>query len=890
MLNKEAFKNKAWIALMLSLMTGKVHSVNYVIPPSPVQPYTLQSGPPPDTLTVNIGASLTTPGPVVTLLGGNTVTNNGTIQTTTNAPTIVAGPSSAGLMTINNDGPLNGFSFNSPAIDLTGVVSNGVQINTFVGSSIGGQILLPSNANSLINMAGGAVRGSLSKTAGLGTATLNINGSFGTSNIINQIDIINVSGPNTIFTIANNVSNFSTFTVNAGTQVVMTGNNTVLSGNVLNNNGFFEIDNGTVSATTINNGGTFTLFGGTFTGRMIGSANSTLNLQNNFSTSSTITNVNTINVLTGTFTINDTVSGYNALNNQSTINLEGGSLSGGITPLGSNSIINVNADFTTAGPMGARDINVNDESFFVVNHPLTATRALTIAPDASLSLNNSVTGSVTNSGTLLLDNTQIITGNYIQTSTASFTTTLGETAFAPFGNIAVGGNANIAGAIDVILPPDQGLQLSNNSTFDIVNITGPGSIYLNNPTLVQPSSTVLSFSLSTPTSKILRLTVNRMLYANVNTITAWNGVASALDQIRTQNPSPGQRNILNTLDSLGSVSQLQSALGQLAPIANGGVILTSLQMLNMNFDKIVSRLNGLQAKLDTFGSPIKGYIAGDFRPAPVVRGTYGPMFFANSLAVPLQNGVPGFTSITGGVGAIGDVPLNCYTKIGGAISYAAAGVKDDHNLGNHTNINNIQGSLYGRFEYGWPFLDGMISLGHNRYNSKRNIAVINQTATGNYSGTQRSAKIRGGIAVPIKTLEITPIGSVQYTKLKIHPYLEQGTNGANLRYPSTTVNATEYAFGVRLAEISEPETFLPEVHFMALQYVKNPNLQVTSRFTDGGPSFITAGPPLAKNGYNVGGSVSALLSNNLILIGSYDYETRKKYSGHSLYLKIRRYF
>lgn len=898
-------KKRSWWLLFFSLMAENSYSIapNYVVPPDPIQAYTLQSG---DTLTVSPGVNLNVAGPVVTLLGNNTVTNSGTIQPTNNTTTIVAGSNSAGLMMINNYGAINGISNSAPAIDLTGVTSNNIQINTYAGSTIGGQILLSGSTDSVITVAGGTIQGLMQKNLGIGTASLNINNTFGTSNVINQIDNINVSNNGTAFTISNNIGAFTNFTVNNGTQAFMV-NNSVVSGNTLNNLGTFQINSGNLATTTINNGGNFVLLGGTFSGTMVGtSPSSTLTLQNNFSTASPIMNVNTINVLAGNFTINNPITGFNVLYNQSTINLNGGSVGGAITPLGSTSTINVNTDYSTLGPMGARDINVN-AGLFQVNNPLTVTGGLTIASPAEMALNNTVNGAVTNSGIISLNSLQAITGNFTQTSSGSFETTLGGTTPGSYGALLVGGNANIAGTIDVILPNNQAVTLPNNSTFDIVTLSGTGTLS-NSATVTQPTSSVLSYSLSTPTANILRLTLMRRMYAFANTIPAWNGVAGALDQIRVQNPTTAQLNVLSTLDSIGSQTSFESALSQLSPFLQRGAILTNIQTQKWNFDKIFTRMNGLQASLDNDKNwevyrigPSGGYMAGEcgacenpyrdqFMVAPLARGGGGPMFFANSINVPTREGVPGFVSITGGIGAILDYPINCYSKIGGFASYAASSVKDNERFGNSIYINNGQGGLYGRLEYQWLFFDGIVAMGGNNYKSTRNIRFLTAAATANYRGTQRAAKIRGGAAIPIWNLEVTPFASVQYTQLRLHPFLEQGAVGANLSYPGSRINTVEQGIGLRLADITEAERFLPEVHVILLHYTKAPNLVVTSRFVDGGPSFVTTAPIFANNGYNVGGSVSAVLSSSLILIGTYDYEGRKNYNSHSVSLKVRRYF
>lgn len=866
----------------------------------------------------------------------NNITNFNTFTVNGGRAVLGNGATVSGLTLNNNDT----FIMNSGTLTLTNLLSNA---GTF--TLAGGTITQPVTNNGTLNLNGGAITANI--TSANPASIINVGGIFTPQFAISAGGgTINInSGGN--LSVNQTIQNFSAFTINGGTvNIIAGGSGAQILGNIGgNNNGTLSIStpwvpfgsisnvatinlnagvgptfavnnpitgfnnfninapglNTTVNfggslvaasngAINIGNGATLTLNSGTLSGAITGTGNSTLALQSNYSTTNSISNVQNINVAGGVnLTVNNPITGYAALNNAGTINLASGGNLSSITPVGPSSTVNINSNFTTSGTIGANTLNVNNGSTFTLNNPVTVTSGLNVGPNSTLALNNNVVnGTVNNSGNLPLTNTQSINGAYTQTSNGNFITTLGETASDPYGRLLVNGNANIGGTITVRLQPDEGFGIANNSTFDIIQTGGSNTISLNNPTLVQPTSAILSFKLSSPSPQILRLTAQRRLFSNVNTIVALQGVAGALDQILASGLNASQLSIFQTLDELPTVGQVESALQQLAPIVNGGIIFTALETQKLNFDKIMTRLSSLQASADILKT---GYVAGDFigKNAMSFRPTLGPIFFGNSITQQSVDNVDGYTSTTGGFGIIGDMPINCFLKVGAAVSYATSGVKNA-NSGDTIYINNVLGSIYAKLEYGTPFVDFMGSLGQNSYRTNRNITFLGLTAMGRYTGVQASGKVRVGVPIPIWTLEITPLAWYLYTRLNNRQYTETGAGAANLLYPGQHITAGEFAFGIRLADISEPELFYPEIHAMVLQFSKTPSLNVTSQFTGGGPAFITTGPTVPKTAGNIGGSIAAVLRQSLILIAAYDYEARKNYASHSVSLKLKYMF
>jgi outer membrane autotransporter protein len=104
---------------------------------------------------------------------------------------------------------------------------------------------------------------------------------------------------------------------------------------------------------------------------------------------------------------------------------------------------------------------------------------------------------------------------------------------------------------------------------------------------------------------------------------------------------------------------------------------------------------------------------------------------------------------------------------------------------------------------------------------------------------------------------------------------------------ASQVNGLRFGIGGRLMDISQPDEFLPEVHVFYICDAKRPNLIVTSRFADGGGAFVAQGPLQPKSGINVGASITAMMSDQFLLTGSYDFEGKANFTSHSASVKFR---
>ena len=178
-------------------------------------------------------------------------------------------------------------------------------------------------------------------------------------------------------------------------------------------------------------------------------------------------------------------------------------------------------------------------------------------------------------------------------------------------------------------------------------------------------------------------------------------------------------------------------------------------------------------------------------------------------------------------------------------------------------------------------------MARNSYYGKRNLPLLGEVALARYQGTQMGAKARGGFTVPVASIEASPFASIQYFRLNRAGYTEKNAPSANLAVDGRQVSGMQLGFGLKIAEISQAEEFLPEIHAMYLYDLRLPSMKVTSRFVNGGSDFISDGPVPPKSGVNLGGSISMMVDEDFLITGGYDMEVKKSFNSHSVSCKFK---
>jgi outer membrane autotransporter protein len=255
------------------------------------------------------------------------------------------------------------------------------------------------------------------------------------------------------------------------------------------------------------------------------------------------------------------------------------------------------------------------------------------------------------------------------------------------------------------------------------------------------------------------------------------------------------------------------------------------------------------------------------------------------------NGIDGYSASAGGFAAGYDILIDPDTRVGLAVSYGQTAVDSDGaNTGNKVDLDSYQGMVYGSYlGKGW-YLNGTVGGGLHKYDSKRLVALLGQTLSGDYDAWQFSGKVDGGYPIKLNPkATIIPMVSVAYSHLAQDGYTETGGSAA-LTVADNDTDSFRTGAGAKalftLSDTSEMSTVL-EGRAMWLHEFGDTSQDTTANFAGGG-TFTTNGVSIDRNSYNVGASLqfSGKSAQQTITL-SYDAEIRDEYLGHTAKLQAR---
>ena len=210
-----------------------------------------------------------------------------------------------------------------------------------------------------------------------------------------------------------------------------------------------------------------------------------------------------------------------------------------------------------------------------------------------------------------------------------------------------------------------------------------------------------------------------------------------------------------------------------------------------------------------------------------------------------------------------DRPIGENTRGGLGFGYARGTINGDK-FDASTNFNTYNATAYIGHEFGPWFVNGGASVGWSEYSSVRHIVYpgVDRTAKAEYRGQAYTGFVSTGYHFYAKKFTITPIASLQYTRMHLNGYTETGAGDVNLRVKSQSYNFLESGLGMKVERSfkdSHGRTYVPEGHFNWFHEFANPDLGQTARYTAAGSSsFKTSGLRTDDNTFNVGGGLTLL--------------------------------
>ena len=497
--------------------------------------------------------------------------------------------------------------------------------------------------------------------------------------------------------------------------------------------------------------------------------------------------------------------------------------------------------------------------------------------------NAGITGAVQAQGFSLGTNTLTISGALTTNAGGTIATTLAGDAV--FGRI-IAGTSNInAGGITVI-PTVTGV-LTNGATFRIVDapagtIGAPVNVQNNNPRYTFAG-------LPTTTGDVnIQLTGVAPLAALVVA-----PGAAAVAPILDVNAAPGSDLLVvqNAIAVLTSAAAINSALAQLAPgNSNIAAPLVAARVAQQFEDLWMARVGEVQdlCDMDKARRPVN---------IDSCRGTertanWWGKGFASEDRQDDRADISGYRSESMGVMIAYDTPLNANTRLGMGGGYANTTV-DGNNSTGRTKIDSYQYTTYISHVPGPWFVKGALTIGVDRYKGSRNIVFpgVDRTASATYTGQQYTGMVTTGRNFVFNRMTVTPLASLQASRIKIGRYTEGGAGDANLQVENQTYNFLQSGLGVKAewAMQGGNGNYYPEVHAKWLHDFNATTMHQKAGFAGGGATFEARGVEQDSDLFNVGAGVSLIScncsANPWSVKGLYDYKWNQSgYNSHQVSL------
>ena len=613
------------------------------------------------------------------------------------------------------------------------------------------------------------------------------------------------------------------------------------------------------------------------------------------------------------FTGNSTVTGNIGIPT-SLLNLNGGA---------TGSVVNINGllNTTTFNVSGTGTINFNgnvigagnyaSDGFLNLGPNLTLTGALITATanTGTLTLNGgssviggiggasglklinvvggnaSVTGAVQALGFNLGANTLNITGALTTNAGGTITTTLASNSV--FGNINPTGASNINPAGITVIPTVTGV-VTPGTNFRIVNgVAGT----LGAPVLVVNNNPRYTFSSVATTTGDVNIRVTSVApLATIVTAPAAAAVAPILDA-----PAAAGSDLLtvqNAIATLVSGTTVNNALVQLAPGASNLASPWVAGQTTRLFDDLwMARIDEIQTICcNSCDNPKSGVPANVRECKGTERSNWWAKGFGNTADQGNTNNVNGYQSNAMGLMLAYDAPLNSQTRAGFGGGYANTKVDGNNNSGS-TKIDSYQVTGYISHVSGPVFVQGSLTSGVNKYDGSRPIEFqgVSRTANSHYTGNQISALVTAGQHMYVGSNIITPLASLQVSRVRVGSYTETGAGDINLRVDSQSYDFVQSGLGVKAERIIDYAggKYSPEVHAKWLHDFSSTTMQQNAAFTGGGTAFTTRGIDQDRDLYNVGAGVTFLSCNcsgqTWTYKGLYDYKwNQSNFSSHQV--------
>lgn len=578
------------------------------------------------------------------------------------------------------------------------------------------------------------------------------------------------------------------------------------------------------------------------------------------------------------------------------INIFGGTVIGNIDLGGSGTAVATNGDGITfgnsvddsisiAGTINFDDLTVaaGRATLAGVTTGLNATSTLTVAANAILVANQNIalSGIRTINGELDIAAGKSVTGTGAVTIGSVGKVKIYVTDATTYGSMTGTSFSQTAGGTLEVDGSGITSHIANDTRLHVfVGSQARGTF--NAGTVLSDNSYVYKFTQETPEvddgfSVDIEVTRENSL-ASSSSGSSISSVGAALDSIGDGGDN-ALDTIVNTLESYSSAEQVEAAVKTLSSTVttSGQTSQAVVAAADASIGTIENHMETARAEMGGTGVATGG--------ARNNSGAWGQVY-GSAIDQSWRKGVDGYQANVGGFAVGTDALVTNQSRVGAAFAYARTNAEGTRN---EAAADSYQGSVYGTYDMGKVYYEGVGAFTYNVYDTKRTL-FDNSVASADFNGQQYSAKATAGYRVDVPgSLKVTPFISAQYTLLHQDDATETGSN-ANLHIKSDDINIFKTGIGTNVAFpiIDAGITYTPRLSAAWYYDFLGEEIDTTSNFTSAAATtFISKGSEVAQNSYRLGAGLDVLSQDNVTLSLDYNWDTKENFNAHSGALKAR---
>jgi autotransporter-associated beta strand protein len=215
-----------------------------------------------------------------------------------------------------------------------------------------------------------------------------------------------------------------------------------------------------------------------------------------------------------------------------------------------------------------------------------------------------------------------------------------------------------------------------------------------------------------------------------------------------------------------------------------------------------------------------------------------------------------------------DFPVLKGLNLGLTAGYGTADITSD--LRDTADIDSTLVGVYGNYEHGRFYLDGILTYADNDYDTERDITfgTVTRTADGDYNGDEWAAAAEIGCVSTLGGFNIQPFLGTRYIRLDEDGFTEKAAGALSLKVESRTVHSWKLYPGIKVSRAmrtGHAGLFIPEVSLTWVEELRDENDTINASFV-GEPaagSFNVEGVQIDDSSLEVGAGFKVLDGDNL---------------------------